>query len=262
MQLPGDASFPLRLSKSITKFELKLVDKGSSAGNWKVTLGIDKSKALEHKGTLAQISCLLDAATANRLRTLTIPAIPATVSGFGGIAPCAISRPRAACLWQRPRRMVAVVVKWGKNTYEVELDTSESVETFKAQLFALTSVPIERQKIMGVKGGTLKDDAKFDTLGIKPGQKLMMMGSADVLAAPPSATVFAEDLPQVTRALTVAPASTSPLTLTLTLTCTLTLAYRRRRSTRRRRRTRLGWPTWATRATSTRRCSAGAPSPR
>ena len=52
--------------------------------------------------------------------------------------------------------MVAVVVKWGKNTYEVELDTSESVETFKAQLFALTSVPIERQKIMGVKGGTMK----------------------------------------------------------------------------------------------------------
>ena len=50
MQLPGDASFP-SLSKSITKFELKLVDKGSS--NWKVT-PIDKSKALEHKGTLSQ----------------------------------------------------------------------------------------------------------------------------------------------------------------------------------------------------------------
>lgn len=93
--------------------------------------------------------------------------------------------------------MVGVVVKWGKQTFEVELDTSDSVETFKAQLFALTSVPIERQKIMGVKGGTLKDDAKFDALGIKPGQKLMMMGSADVLAAPPpTATVFAEDLPQ------------------------------------------------------------------
>ena len=80
VQLPGDASFPLRLSKSITKFELKLVDKGSSAGTWKVTLGIEKSKALEHKGTVAQISCLLNAATANRLRACTIPAIPATVS--------------------------------------------------------------------------------------------------------------------------------------------------------------------------------------
>ena len=51
-------------------------------GNWKVTLGIEKSKALEHKGTLAQISCLLDAATANRLRAHTIPAIPATVPIF------------------------------------------------------------------------------------------------------------------------------------------------------------------------------------
>ena len=51
-------------------------------GNWKVTLGIEKSKALEHKGTLAQISCLLDAATANRLRAHTIPAIPETVPIF------------------------------------------------------------------------------------------------------------------------------------------------------------------------------------
>jgi len=92
--------------------------------------------------------------------------------------------------------MVGVIVKWGKQQFDVEIDTSESVEVFKAQLFALTSVPIERQKIMGVKGGQLKDDAKWDTLGLKPGQKLMLMGTADVLAAPPpTATVFAEDLP-------------------------------------------------------------------
>ena len=58
------------------------MEKKSSLGDWKVTLGIEKSKALEHKGTLAQISCLLDAATANRLRAHTIPAIPATVPIF------------------------------------------------------------------------------------------------------------------------------------------------------------------------------------
>ena len=92
--------------------------------------------------------------------------------------------------------MVAIIVKWGKQQFDVELDTSESVETFKAQLFALTSVPIERQKIMGVKGGQLKDNANWDALGIKPGQKLMLMGTAEVLAEPPEkATVFAEDLP-------------------------------------------------------------------
>ena len=52
-------------------------------GDWKVTLGIEKSKVLEHKGKFAQISCLLDAATANGLRAHTIPAIPATVPIFG-----------------------------------------------------------------------------------------------------------------------------------------------------------------------------------
>jgi len=92
--------------------------------------------------------------------------------------------------------MVAIIVKWGKQQFDVELDTSQSVETFKAQLLALTSVPIERQKIMGVKGGQLKDNADWAALGIKPGQKLMLMGTAEVLAAPPEkATVFAEDLP-------------------------------------------------------------------
>ena len=104
--------------------------------------------------------------------------------------------------------MVAVIVKWGKQQFDVEIDTSESVETFKAQLFALTSVPIERQKIMGVKGGQLKDDANVAALGIKPGQKLMLMGTAEVLAAPPEkATVFAEDLPDEVVA---AAAATNP----------------------------------------------------
>ena len=43
----------------------------------------------------------------------------------------------------------------------------------------LTGVPPERQKIMGVKGGTLKDDADLSALGIKAGQNLMLMGSAE-----------------------------------------------------------------------------------
>ena len=48
-------------------------------------------------------------------------------------------------------------VKWGKQKLEgVALDTSEPVELFKAQLYALTQVPPERQKIMGVKGGAVK----------------------------------------------------------------------------------------------------------
>ena len=94
---------------------------------------------------------------------------------------------------------VKVNIKWGKQKFEdVEIDTAMPVELLKAQLFALTQVPPERQKIMGVKGGSLKDDADLSTLGLKAGQNIMLMGSADkVPEPPPVATVFAEDLPAV-----------------------------------------------------------------
>ena len=149
IQLPGEESFPLRLAKSITKFELKLVEKkGSSLGNWKVTLGIEKSKALEHKGTLAQISCLLDAATANRLRAHTIPAIPETVpifeqedetvassnmsSGNGLLPPVkspasALKKPPASAAKKPPVSAAKKpsVPAAAKNPFEFELDEAE-----------------------------------------------------------------------------------------------------------------------------------------
>jgi hypothetical protein len=49
----------------------------------------------------------------------------------------------------------AVCVKWGKEKYDVTVDTDESAVVFKAQLLALTGVPVDRQKIL-VKGGQLK----------------------------------------------------------------------------------------------------------
>uniref|UniRef100_A0A8C2WEK8 Ubiquitin carboxyl-terminal hydrolase n=1 Tax=Cyclopterus lumpus TaxID=8103 RepID=A0A8C2WEK8_CYCLU len=51
-----------------------------------------------------------------------------------------------------------VNVKWGKEKFDaIELNTEEPPMVFKAQLFALTGVQPDRQKVM-VKGGTLKDD--------------------------------------------------------------------------------------------------------
>ena len=42
---------------------------------------------------------------------------------------------------------IAVTVKWGKEVFkDVELNSEESPEVFKAQLLALTNVPVERQK--------------------------------------------------------------------------------------------------------------------
>lgn len=78
--------------------------------------------------------------------------------------------------------MVKVTVTWNKEVFkDVEVDTHQPPVTFKTQLFSLTGVPPERQKIMGVKGGLLKDDADWAKLGLKNGQKLMLMGSAETV---------------------------------------------------------------------------------
>ncbi|CAL9221731.1 unnamed protein product [Arabidopsis halleri] len=97
--------------------------------------------------------------------------------------------------------MLTVSVKWQKKVFEsMEIDTSQPPYVFKAQLYDLSGVPPERQKIM-VKGGILKDDADWSTLGLKNGQKLMMMGTADeIVKAPEKGPVFMEDLPEEERA--------------------------------------------------------------
>ena len=50
-------------------------------------------------------------------------------------------------------------VKWGKEKYDVELSTEETPEVFKGQLFALTGVPPERQKVM--LGGVTVGDTEW-----------------------------------------------------------------------------------------------------
>ena len=56
-------------------------------------------------------------------------------------------------------RNAAVTVKWGKESYEVDVDTSLPGVVFKTQLFTLSGVPPERQKIMGCKNAPLKASA-------------------------------------------------------------------------------------------------------
>jgi ubiquitin carboxyl-terminal hydrolase 14 len=96
------------------------------------------------------------------------------------------------------QKLPIVSVKWQKSLYDnIEIDTSNPPAVFKMQLFSLTGVPPERQKIMGFKGGLLKDDADWDAVGIKDGLKVTMMGTADkVPEAPTAAQTFVEDLPE------------------------------------------------------------------
>ncbi|KAJ3235876.1 ubiquitin-specific protease ubp7 [Chytriomyces hyalinus] len=59
-----------------------------------------------------------------------------------------------------------VSVKWaGKKFDQIELDVTQPAVLFKAQLFALTGVDPERQKIL-IKGGTMKDDTDLSQLGL------------------------------------------------------------------------------------------------
>ena len=96
-----------------------------------------------------------------------------------------------------------VVVKHQGKKYDVELDTTSTGETFKYQLFSLTGVEPERQKIL-VKGGQMKDDTDLGKLAVKPGHTFMMMGTASgagsVVQAPKEKMRFLEDMTEAEQA--------------------------------------------------------------
>jgi ubiquitin carboxyl-terminal hydrolase 14 len=93
--------------------------------------------------------------------------------------------------------MVKIKLKWNKEVYSaVELDTTQGVAVFKEAVYKLTAVPTDRQKLMAKGGwtGTLKDEADLSSMTIKEGQQVLLMGSAEVVAAPKEAVKFVEDM--------------------------------------------------------------------
>ena len=97
-----------------------------------------------------------------------------------------------------------VVVKHQGKRHNVELDPSSTGEIFKYQLYSLTGVEPERQKIL-VKGGQLKDDTDLGKLGIKAGHTFMMMGTPSaeglaVLERPKEPVKFLEDMTEAEAA--------------------------------------------------------------
>ncbi|CAF4067001.1 unnamed protein product [Rotaria magnacalcarata] len=89
---------------------------------------------------------------------------------------------------------IKINVKWNKDVLkDVEVDTSLPPTVLKAQLFSLTNVPTERQKIM-VKGQTIGDDT-WGKVTLTNGLTLLMMGSADPVPQLPTEKVkFIEDM--------------------------------------------------------------------
>jgi ubiquitin carboxyl-terminal hydrolase 14 len=87
-----------------------------------------------------------------------------------------------------------VNVKWNKDVFkDIEVDSSLPPAVLKAQLFSLSNVPTERQKIM-VKGQTIGDDT-WGKVTLTNGLTLLMMGSADpVPEVPTEKPKFLEDM--------------------------------------------------------------------
>jgi ubiquitin carboxyl-terminal hydrolase 14 len=93
-------------------------------------------------------------------------------------------------------------VKHQGKKYNVELDPTTTGEVLKFQLYSLTGVEPERQKIL-VKGGQLKDDTDLSKIGAKPGQTFMMMGTpaeGNELKRPTEAIKFVEDMTEAEAA--------------------------------------------------------------
>ncbi|KAI1080494.1 cysteine proteinase [Whalleya microplaca] len=99
---------------------------------------------------------------------------------------------------------VTVVVSHKGKKYDVEVDPESTGEIFKSQLYSLTGVLPERQKVL-LKGGQLKDDTPMSKYNFKPGQSIMMLGQSgegdrNVLDRPKEPVKFVEDMTEAEAA--------------------------------------------------------------
>ncbi|OTA95422.1 hypothetical protein M434DRAFT_393814 [Hypoxylon sp. CO27-5] len=99
---------------------------------------------------------------------------------------------------------IPIVVKHQGTKYDVEVDPESTGDVFKFQLYSLTGVEPERQKIL-IKGGQVKDDTPMSKFNLQPGQSIMMLGTPgkdgkDVLARPKEQIKFVEDMTEAEAA--------------------------------------------------------------
>ncbi|KAJ4413445.1 deubiquitinating enzyme [Neurospora sp. IMI 360204] len=98
---------------------------------------------------------------------------------------------------------ISVVVKHQGKKYDVDVDTSATGEVFKYQLYSLTGVEPDRQKVL-LKGSQLKDDTDMSKVGLKPGQMIMMMGTpgegGGAIVRPTEKVKFVEDMTEAEAA--------------------------------------------------------------
>ncbi|KNC82441.1 ubiquitin-like domain-containing CTD phosphatase 1 [Sphaeroforma arctica JP610] len=74
---------------------------------------------------------------------------------------------------------VCFIIKWNGSEYPINMPGTDTVVDLKVEVAQLTGVETHRQKILGLKLNRkpAPDDAQLQTLSIKPGSKVMMMGT-------------------------------------------------------------------------------------
>ncbi|KAI0185919.1 ubiquitin carboxyl-terminal hydrolase 14 [Xylaria flabelliformis] len=97
---------------------------------------------------------------------------------------------------------ITVVVKHQGTKYNVEVDPETTGEVFKFQLYSLTGVEPERQKVM--LRSMLKDDVPMSNYNLRPGQQILMIGTpsseAKDLVRPSEKVKFVEDMTEAEAA--------------------------------------------------------------
>ncbi|KAI0548448.1 ubiquitin carboxyl-terminal hydrolase-like protein [Xylaria curta] len=97
---------------------------------------------------------------------------------------------------------IPVVVKHQGTKYNVEVDPETTGEVFKFQLYSLTGVEPERQKVM--LKSMLKDDVPMSNYNLKPGQQILMIGTPSSegkdLVRPSEKVKFVEDMTEAEAA--------------------------------------------------------------
>jgi len=89
-----------------------------------------------------------------------------------------------------------LIIKWSGKEYTLEnVSLQISVQELKNIIYEKTQVKAERQKLLGLKhkGKPANDDVKLSALSLKPGMKIMMMGTreetlVDIIAPPKEIT--------------------------------------------------------------------------
>ncbi len=118
----------------------------------------------------------------------------------------------------------SITVKWKKEVFEnVPVDLSAPVAELKVQLFSLTGVAPDKQKLL-MGGKNLKDDQTLDVSGAKHGSVVQMMGNAvGNWVKPDVQFTFVEDLSASQQAAVLArvPAGLSNLGNTCYMAATL-----------------------------------------